>query len=159
MTYEIYFCWCSFWVALICISSIQYWLGHFLTYSGLVPQTPNRIWRRPLPSKISMRLKWPLVESRGWLKGYKASKQKVQVMFFFSEMIRVPQWVGIRPFIIAVELLPSVQSIPYKKHWRIRMIVLITFSRNHFVKTVWSMRRLDRFAKGYVWTCSYALGV
>ena len=147
--YEIYFWWCSFWVALICIinSVLIGSLSHVFRF-GAADAEQNL--KKAIALKDIHTLEVAPCRSRGWLNRYKAPKQTVQVIFFFSEMIRVPQWVGIRPFIIAVGLLTK------KKHWRIRMIFLITFSRNHFVKTAWSMRRLDRFAKGYVWTCSYA---
>ena len=121
------FCWCSFCVALIwIITSVLIGPLSQVNRSGAADAEQNL--KKAIALKDIHTLEVAPCRSRGWLNGYKASKQTVRVKFFFWGMIRVPQWVGIRPFIIAVELLPSVQ----KKHWRIRMIFLITFSRNWF---------------------------
>ena len=134
-------------------SSIQYWLALSHVFrSGAADAEQNL--KKAIALKDIHTLEVAPCRSRGWLNRYKAPKQTVQVNFFFSETHEYRNGLAFVPSSLQLNMLPSVRSIPYKKHWRIRMIFLITFSRNHFVKTVWSMRRLDRFAKGYVWTCS-----
>ena len=81
MTYEIYFCWCSFWVALICIinSVLIGSLSHVFR-SGAADAEQNL--KKAIALKDVHTLEVAPCRSRGWLNRYKAPKQTVQVMFF-----------------------------------------------------------------------------